>query len=174
MKTVVIYKSISGFTKKYAEWIAEELKADLLEYKNTNIDQLRIYDLIIFGGSLHAAGINGVNIIKKNLHILTDKKIIIFTTGASPQREEIFDEIKQNNFTPEEQEKIQFYYFRGGFDYNKLNLPNKILMTLFKWKIQHNRNKSPDEIGMLAAYENPMDFTKKENIDKLLKYANSL
>ena len=77
----MIYKSISGFTKKYAEWIAEELKADLLEYKNTNIDQLRIYDLIIFGGSLHAVGISGVNIIKKNLHILTDKKIIIFTTG---------------------------------------------------------------------------------------------
>lgn len=30
MKIVVVYKSISGFTKKYAEWIAEELEADLL------------------------------------------------------------------------------------------------------------------------------------------------
>ncbi|GEA31640.1 flavodoxin [Clostridium beijerinckii] len=28
MKTVVIYKSKTGFTKKYAKWIAEELSAD--------------------------------------------------------------------------------------------------------------------------------------------------
>jgi len=30
MNTVVVYKSISSFTKKYAEWISEELRADLL------------------------------------------------------------------------------------------------------------------------------------------------
>ena len=31
LRTVVIYRSTSGFTKRYAEWIAEELKADLFE-----------------------------------------------------------------------------------------------------------------------------------------------
>jgi len=31
MKTVVIYKSKTGFAKKYAEWIAEELVADILD-----------------------------------------------------------------------------------------------------------------------------------------------
>ena len=29
MKTVVIYKPKSGFTKEYAKWIAQELTADL-------------------------------------------------------------------------------------------------------------------------------------------------
>ena len=37
MKTVVVYKSISGFTKKYAEWIAHELRADLLGAKKIDI-----------------------------------------------------------------------------------------------------------------------------------------
>jgi flavodoxin len=28
MRVLVVYKSITGFTKKYAEWISKELNAD--------------------------------------------------------------------------------------------------------------------------------------------------
>lgn len=174
MKTVVIYKSISGFTKKYAEWIAEELETDLLRLKKINIDILLKYDIIIYGGSLHAVGISGVNIIKNNLNKLRDKNIIIFTTGASPSKESTISEVRDSNFSVEEQKQIQFYYFRGGFDFNKLNLINKILMTLLKWKIKLKRDKTPDEKGMLAAFSKPMNFTKKENIKELLEYVLSL
>lgn len=31
MKTIIIYKSKSGYTKKYALWIAEELICDIKE-----------------------------------------------------------------------------------------------------------------------------------------------
>jgi len=44
MKTVVVYKSISGFTKKYAEWIAEELDADLFRIEKIDIDILLKYE----------------------------------------------------------------------------------------------------------------------------------
>ena len=174
MNTVVVYKSISGFTKKYAEWIAQELRADLLAAKMIDIEILLKYDNIIYGGSLHASGISGVNIIKNNLDKLRNKNIIIFTTGASPSKESTISEVKNNNFSIEEQKQIQFYYFRGGFDFNKLNFINKIIMTLFKWKIQLKRDKTSDEKGMLASYSNPVDFTKKENIKELLKYVRSL
>lgn len=174
MKTVVVYKSISGFTKKYAEWIAEELEADLLGVEKIDIDILLKYDIIIYGGSLHAVGISGINIIKNNLNKLKDKNIIIFTTGASPSKESTVSEVKDSNFSVEEQKQIRFYYFRGGFDFNKLNFTNKILMTLMKWKIKLKRHKTPDEKGMLAAFSKPMDFTKKKNIKELLEYAHSL
>jgi len=174
MKTVVVYKSISGFTKKYAEWIAEALEADLLNLEKVDINILLKYDIIIYGGSLHAVGISGVNIIKNNLHKLRDKNIIVFTTGASPAKESIVSEVRDSNFSAEEQKQIQFYYFRGGFNFNKLNFINKILMTLLKWKIKLNRDKTPDETGMLAAYSKPMDFTKVKNIKELLEYARSL
>lgn len=174
MKTVVVYKSISGFTKKYAEWIAEELEADLLGVEKIDISILLKYDIIIYGGSLHAVGISGVNIIKNNLNKLKDKNIIIFTTGASPSKESTISEVKDSNFSVKEQKQLQFYYFRGGFDFNKLNLTNKILMTLMKWKIKLKRHRTPDEKGMLAAFSKAMDFTKKENIKELLEYAHSL
>ena len=174
IKTVVVYKSISGFTKKYAEWISEELRADLLRLEKIDISTLRKYDIIIYGGSLHAVGISGVNIIKNNLNKLRDKNIIIFTTGASLPKESIVSEVKGSNFSVKEQKQIQFYYFRGGFDFNKLDLVNKILMTLLKWKIKLKRHKTLDEKGMLAAYSKSMDFTKKENIQELLEYVRSL
>lgn len=40
MKTVVIYKSKTGFTQKYAEWIAEDLSADLFEVSKVNSSTL--------------------------------------------------------------------------------------------------------------------------------------
>jgi len=172
-KTVVIYRSLSGFTKKYAEWIAEELKADIFSYKEITEEKLSDYRVIIFGGSLHAVGVNGIKIIKKNFHQLSDKKIIVFAVGASPPRKEVLDEVKNKNFSPEEQKKIQFYYLRGGFDYNKLDLKNKFLMKLLQIRLKLKRNKTPDEKGMLAAYSKPMDFTKKEKIKKIIDYARS-
>jgi flavodoxin len=174
IKTVVVYKSISGFTKKYAEWIAEELEADLLRLKKIDMDTLLKYDMIIYGGCLHAVGISGVNMIKNNLNKLRDKNIIIFTTGASPSRESIVSKVRDSNFSVEEQKQIQFYYFRGGFDFKKLNFTNKILMTLLKWKLTLKRDKTSDEKGMLAAYSKPIDFTKKENVKELLEYVRSL
>jgi menaquinone-dependent protoporphyrinogen IX oxidase len=174
LKIIVVYKSISGFTKKYAEWIAEALEADLFSIEKINIDSLIKYDMIIYGGSLHAVGISGVSIIKDNLNKLRSKKIIIFATGASPLRESTTSEVKNNNFSAEEQKQIQFYYFRGGFDFKKLNFINKVLMILMKWKITLKGDKTSDEEGMLAAYSKPMDFTKKENVKELLEYVRSL
>lgn len=46
-KTAVIYKSEYGSTKKYAQWIAEELGADLLEAAKTKAAELRGYDIIL-------------------------------------------------------------------------------------------------------------------------------
>lgn len=117
---------------------------------------------------------NGIKIIKKNLHRLSDKRIIIFAVGASPPTKEVLDVIKNKNFSPEEQKKIQFYYLRGGFDYDKLDLKNKILMKLLQIRLKLKRNRTPDDKGMLAAYSKPMDFTKKEKIKKIVDYAHAL
>ena len=36
MKKIVIYESATGFTKKYAEWIAEELQAEIKDTRTMN------------------------------------------------------------------------------------------------------------------------------------------
>ncbi|MDD2402659.1 MAG: flavodoxin domain-containing protein, partial [Clostridia bacterium] len=49
MKTVVVYKSKSGFTKKYAEWIAKELSAEIFEASRITADMMMDYDTVVYG-----------------------------------------------------------------------------------------------------------------------------
>lgn len=173
MKAVVVYKSKAGFVKKYAEWIAQELSADIFEASNITIDEIVNYDTVIYGGGLYAVGINGLKLITQNLDRLKGKKIAVFASGASPHRKEIISEVMNNNFTPEQQEHIRFFYLRGGFDYGKLKPFDKVLMTLLKWKLKRKKELSPDEKGMLAAYEKPADFTQRKNIREIIDYITS-
>jgi len=173
MKALVVYKSKSGFVKKYAQWIAEELSADIFEGSNFSADKFNEYDTIIYGGGLYAVGINGVKLLKDNLDKLRGKKVVVFASGASPAREEAINEVRDRNFDAELQKVIKFFYMRGGFEYSKLSLIDKILMQLLKWKLKSKKDLTPDERGMLAAYDQPVDFTRKKNIDELISYVKS-
>lgn len=178
MKTVVIYNSKTGYTKKYAEWISEELSADIFPVSKVNLDVLTAYDNIIFGGGLYAAGIPGVKLITQNLNELKSKNIIVFATGVAPKSDQVIRDVKTKNFTPEQQELIRFFYLRGGFDYSRLGFVDKALMTLLKisiqWKQKRNKKLTSDEIGMLAIYDKPIDYTRQDRIDEIIKYSNGL
>ena len=173
MRVVVIYKSKTGFTKKYAEWISEVLSADIFDVSKADIDVVKAYDTVIYGGSLYAVGIIGVRYITQNLDILKGKKVVVFATGASPSSEEVISEVRNKNFTPEEQKQLQFFYLRGGFDYSKIKPFDKVLMTLLKWKIKMKKELTPEAKGMLSMYDKPVDFTRKKNIDQIIAYVNS-
>ncbi|KDR95116.1 Protoporphyrinogen IX oxidase, menaquinone-dependent (flavodoxin domain) [Peptoclostridium litorale DSM 5388] len=170
MEVLVVYKSKSGFTKKYANWIAEELFADVYEVSKVTPKMLKKYDTLIYGGGIYAASINGLDVVKRNMNILNGKNIVVFATGVSPPREEVVEDVKNKNFSHEEQKNIEFFYFRGGFDYDKLNFLDKFIMTLMKWSLKRKKSRTSDEEGMLAAYESPVDFTKKSNVDKLTEF----
>ena len=73
-----------------------------------------------------------------------------------------------------QQKYIKFFYLRGGFNYSELNPFDKFLMTLLKWKIKNKKEEelTTDEIGMLAVYDKPVDFTMKNNIDRIITYVN--
>ncbi|MBU3131343.1 flavodoxin domain-containing protein [Clostridium gasigenes] len=170
MKTLVIYKSQTGFTKKYAKWIAEGLTADSINVSEMNNDRLQNYDTIIYGGGLYAGGISGIKAITKNIDKIKDKRIIVFATGVCPGRDEELEQVKKTNFTEYQERYIKFFYLRGGFNYQKLNVINKILMSLLKLKLKTKKDLTPDERGMLAVYDKPIDFTNKKNICKLIDY----
>lgn len=106
MKIIVIYKSKSGYTKTYAEWISKDLNCDIKDVKDITISELEGYDVIIYGGGLYATGINGISILKKNYHLLKNKKLIVWATGENPGRESDLQKVWQHNFTDEQLKKI--------------------------------------------------------------------
>lgn len=172
MKIAIVYTSKSGFTKQYAVWLSEALSAPLLELKATSAEHLKGFDIIVYGGGLYAAGIQGLKELKSWLPTLGSPKLVVFATGATPDREDVVPLLIQTNFTPEEQPSANVFYFRGGFDFAKLTTIDKILMTLMKWKIQTTpaEKRTADQRGMLASYEHPANFCRKEAIEPLVNF----
>lgn len=169
----VIYKSKYGSTKKYAQWIAEEAKADLFECSKTETKKLMEYDTIVYGGGLYASGIAGISIITQNFDILKDKRVIVFTVGlASTDREEVFSPIIEKNFSKDMRENIKFFHLRGGIDYKKLGIVHKSMMAMLKFVIS---KKDPGELSdddreLLATYGGKADFVDKDTIEPLLLF----
>lgn len=169
MKTIVVYKSKTGYTKKYAEWIAEELNCDIKE--NASLGDIIGYDMIILGGGVYAGGLNGLKLITKNLDKLSDKKLILFAVGANPGRDKDTIPYWNKLLSEEQQKSIGHFFLRGGFDFSKLKGADKLMMSMIKKHLQKIDDPSDDDKGMLDAYDTPVDFTDKANIKELLEYA---
>lgn len=174
MKTLVLYKSKSGFTKKYAEWIGNSLGAEVREASKVTVAAMATYDILIYGGGLYAVGINGVKLVTKNLEQLKDKKIVVFTTGLSVPSEKVTDHVTSANFTPDQLKQIRLFYLRGGFNYNQLTPFYKAVMSLMKWILKKKESLEADDQGMLDAFEHPVDFSDEKNINELISYVKSL
>ena len=107
MKKVVIYQSGTGFTAKYAGWIAERLGCEAKEYKSMNSKELTDYDLVIYGGWILGGMVFGYDKIKK----LNLKNVIVFGVGMTVPSEELAIKIAEQNQIPRE----RLYYYEGGY-----------------------------------------------------------
>lgn len=165
----MVFRSKSGYTKKYAQWIAEKCGAELLDGKDTGIDDLLKYGTVVYGGGLYASGINGLSLIRDNMDKLSGKKLIVFAVGATPVRPEIYEEVKKMNLPDDRFGSVRFFMLRGGFDYGRLGFADKMLMNLLRIKLKSRKNPTADERGMLAAYSRPMDFTSEKALEPIIK-----
>jgi menaquinone-dependent protoporphyrinogen IX oxidase len=170
--TLVIYNSKYGTTKKYAQWLAEELDADIRERSKAGIKDLLVYQNIVYGGSLHAVGIRGLKLITNNLDRLAGKKIAVFSVGCSSIREQTVQAVVKHNFPGGLPDQIKLFCLRGGFDYGKLGFVDKILMGLMKKKLDGIKpeNRDEDTRGLLEAYDHPVDFTDRQAIQPIAAY----
>lgn len=173
-KTIVLYKSEYGYTKTYAEMIAEELNCEIREAANLSVDRMKDYDTIIYGGGLYVSGINGISQIKKNFQDIQEKHLVVWATGLNPGRPSEMEQVWKHNFSGDMLKKIRTFYLRGGFDYQKLSGVHKLMMNGLKWKIKSSKNPSEDEKGLLKAYERPENHCDRKNISELVEYVKNL
>ena len=83
MRTLVIYESQSGNTKRYAEDIAKAVSADILPRKKFKAKMIKNYDVIVFGGWVRGTQIVGLNDFLAFYDDMDGKDIIIFSVGMS-------------------------------------------------------------------------------------------
>ncbi len=143
MKTLVLYSSQYGTTKQYAEWIAEELSADLFEV--AKIPNLEEYDTIIFGAPVYGGAIKNIAVVSNNMQILQNKRLFIFTVGITPPTaEETFANLLAKNYSPLMMQVARTFHFQGKIESKKLSLHHKLLLKMINssmsQKIDINQN----------------------------------
>lgn len=133
MKTIVLYKSKYGSSEQYASWIADSLSCLAKRVKDINKDELKAYDVIIYAGGLYAGAVNGFGAIKKQLHNLQDKKIILCMVGATPpEATEKYLEVFNRNVPEEYRNTIKWFALRGNQLFSKMSFMHRIMMKVPK------------------------------------------
>jgi len=127
MKTVIIYASKYGMTKKLANIVVRHrTNVHLYSIKEWTKD-IGDYDEIVLGTPIYAGKINKKikKMITKNEEILLNKTVRIFICGMMPDNE---DEVIAFNFSKGIQEHAKIKYIGGAYQFTKMNWLFKMIV----------------------------------------------
>ena len=171
MKILVTYKSKTEFTKRYAEIIAKELGAEILDFKKVTAAKMSEYDVVVYGGGLYAGMINGFKKAKEMFAKSSVKKLVVFVTGATPNEvTEKVEEVWKINLTEEEKETIPHFYMQAGLCYEKMSLFNKLLMKMMANILSKQENKDDVTKAQEQSLKSSYDILDAKYAKPLIEY----
>ena len=146
MRVIVTYNSKTGFTKKYAEWIAADLECEAIPVGD--LKDVLEYDVIVHGGWIMGGMINGLDDLRKR----NPKNIVAFGVGYT-KKDGYVETVKETNHV----DTIPTFYFVGGINPKKLNF-------IFRFIVKMVTKEKPK-------YD---DCTDREAIKPLVKFIKSM
>ena len=170
MKTVVIYQSQTGFTKQYAECIAEKTQADIICFKEAKNKDFSSYDTIAFGSWCCAGGLQKLKWFKERMSQWNDKKLVVFAVGASPVENPDVETSLHNMFTDEEREIVKAFYCPGGLRYDKMTASSRLLMKMFAKALQSKKNKTDEEMHTANMLGKSYDISDQKYIEPIVEF----
>lgn len=142
MKTVIIYRSETGFTRQYALWLAEELGCEAVDYGDRKRVRPEDYDIIIYGGWFHAGGIRGLRWFQIQLPRLRGKRLAVFAVGACPTDDPGVEQALEANLPGPLWDGVARFYLRGGLCYEKMGCGDRLMMAAFRQMLR--KKEGPD------------------------------
>ena len=167
MKTAIIYVSQTGFTKQYAQWLAEEVQGDCMTITEAEKKDLSGYDAVVFGGWCMAGTIKKLNWFKGKMAQWTDKKKVVYAVGASPLENPELEEGLRRNFTEEEWAKVSVFYCPGGLRYENMKPGSKMMMKLFAKMMAGKKDKTAEEKVMAEMIGKSYDLSDRKYIQPI-------
>ncbi|MBR3576118.1 MAG: flavodoxin [Clostridia bacterium] len=172
METIVVYKSKYGSAKTYANWIAQELGCTAENVKNISVKDLMQYDKIVYGGGLYAEIIGGLFLITKNIDLLKNKKIAVYSCGITPlDCRDYYDKmVIEKNFKNGVPENVKVFNFMGKMIMDELTLVHRSALKTLKKIMSSKENPTEMEKLLVDLCDADGDFMDKESIKDLVDY----
>ena len=172
MRTLILYTSKTGNTKKYAEDIAQAVNGDVFPLKKYKWKDVGDYDSIVFGGWVMGGKIQGIDDFLSHYDEISDKNILVFSSGMGFVTSESRDRLISGNVL--DIYHIRYYQLRGSFDYSKLHFPYNFMINTSLRALR----KDPDSAQDLSVVENlketPLEFYDQQGIDRIISVLHRL
>ena len=151
MCRVIIYKSKTGHTERYARMLSKELHIPCYSYKDAKVSK---NDEVIFLSYIYASKIMGLSKILKKYNV----KVII-AVGALAYSKDYLNTLKNNNNI-----KLPLFYLRGGINYSKLNFFFRKFLPVI------GKDLAKDDKELLNLFKNGGTFVTKDNLKEIINY----
>lgn len=165
MKELIVYKSNTGFTKKYIESLNRRLDdPKVVDVKKLKKKDLKEAKYIFYGGPLRNNKILGLDKLLKHYELIEDKNIFVFCTGIEP----INGEKKENVISAN---GLMYYHVRlyllpGGLDISKMPKTQQFLM---KKGMNIAAKREGVSVDLLASrLNNAIDLVDLTKLDKII------
>ena len=160
MKTLILYGSQYGTTKRYADELSRLTGLPALSYEKA--PDLAGCEQIVYLGGLYAGGVKGLKQTARKFP--AGVRLILVTVGlADVQDEQNIENIRRSVRRQLPAGLLQntvLFHLRGGIDYSRLNLTHRTMMTLL---YNHARKLPPEQQNaetraMIETFGTKVDF----------------
>ena len=164
-KTIIIYSSKTGFSQRYAQWLAEDLNCRAVPFRDRKSVSLKEYDTIFLFGGLYAGQMSGLKWLKKQLPPLSGKRIGAVAVGCAPAGNP--DQPKNMKKLFGDAPQIQGFYCQGGLDYEHMSGVHRAMMAALCSVLK----KRPDKKEMLEIISHSFDGAQREYLEPVTRWA---
>ena len=167
---IIIYGSLHGSAKRYAEGLSASTGINALEYKK--VKNLDTYKRVIYIGSIYAGGVTG---LKKTVsRLVPGQEFYLATVGlVDPGDKAFFDAFKaalKKQIPASFLDEKRIFHLRGAIDFNKLELKYRFLLKM----MNSMASKTPEDQqtaemkGVKAIYGQKVDYVDLESLKPLI------
>ena len=155
----IIYKSNTGFTKKYAEMLAEELSLPCYSLDEKPDAKDIIYMGWIFGNSIQG--------YKKAANKYNIK--CVCAVGMTYPSEKQARQVSENNDI-NDVNGVKLFCLQGGVKKSALNGFMRLILNFAQKSMEKSGEKDEESLKVLDALTNGGDFVKKENLTEVIEF----
>ena len=173
MKTLIIYTSQTGFTKKYAIWLADRAGGDLIDLKTAqkkSDDFFDSYDAICYGGWAMAEKVVKSKWFLDKAVTWKNKRLAMFCVGGTPNGEPQVEGLLQHALTDEQREYIKVFYCQGGMNYEKMSAPTRISMKMFVSALRNKKDATKEQKAMFDRMASSYDISDIRYVEPIAAY----
>ncbi|WP_165056619.1 MULTISPECIES: flavodoxin domain-containing protein [unclassified Adlercreutzia] len=180
MNKAVVYCSQTGFTEKYATWLAEDLGCRAVAYAGRSSVDVEALDVLVFCSWFHAATIKGATWVKQVMARHPAMHVIVLATGATPppasgwSSEGEIEQAFRRTFPKAEYPNLPHFYCHGGFDLDRLGVADRVAMRLFFRMLGKSAQGDQKAGEMLDIMRKGFDGTSREYLRPVLEHIADL